>query len=123
MNLKEKIETIDHLLHVTFKQDRDRSVLKSILEDLSELLNIMIDDYLKKLKENKEISVLPQMKENKLKIFIEKLNKEFSQKEIERIEILLIVKNNNLLKEKYSNLEDVESFYKLIKKIYDLLFN
>ncbi|HIQ51424.1 MAG TPA: hypothetical protein EYH54_05650 [Nautiliaceae bacterium] len=123
MDIKEKIETIDHLLHVTFKKDRDRDVLKSIVEDMADLLNKMIDDYLKRLKENKEINVLPQMKENKLKIFVKKLNKDFSQKEIERMEILLIIKNNNLIKEKYSNLEDAENFYKLIKKIYDLLFN
>jgi len=123
MNIKEKIETIDHLLHVTFKKDRDRNVLKSIIEDIAEVLDKMIEDYLKKLKENRKINILPKMKENKLKIFIEKLNNNLSQKEIERIEILLIIKNNNLLKERYCNLEDVENFYKLIKKIYDLIYN
>jgi hypothetical protein len=122
MNLEEKLETIDHLLYFTFKNEKDNNVLKSILEDLSNILSEIIDKYLIKLKEKKEIDVLPKMEENKLRLFIDKIkNKGFSEKEIEMMEILLVIRKNNLIKEKYSSFQDVEKFYKLIKKIYDNL--
>jgi len=122
--IKEKLETIDHLLYFTFQEERDLGLLRSIIEELSEFNEIFMERALETLKRNGKIKLVPKLFENKKEIYFKFLKEEWNLKEeeIKLVELLFKIKSNKLLKERFVDFNNAEKFYKLIQKLYYLFY-
>ncbi len=122
--IKEKLETIDHLLYFTYQEERDLSLLRSIIEELSEFNEIFMERALETLKKNGKVKLIPKLFENKKEVYLKFLREEWGLKEdeIKLVELLFKIKSNRLLKERFVDFNNVEKFYKLIQKLYYLFY-
>ena len=122
--IKEKLETIDHLLYFTFQEERDLGLLRSIIEELSEFNEIFMERALETLKRNGKIKLVPKLFENKKEIYLRFLKEEWglNDGEIKLVELLFKIKSNKLLKERFVDFNNAEKFYKLIQKLYYLFY-
>jgi len=115
----EKLETIDHLLYSFYKQNKDASILKSIIEEILQLFVEIIDYKLKNLKKEGKIKVIPREVINKVNVFFENYKENFDSKDEKVFNIMVSILENPIYFKKYGSYEDAENFYILIKKIFD----
>jgi hypothetical protein len=58
---KEELKRVDHLIFVSLKYTRTCDVMQSIIERLIECYNHVFEAFLKKLKQEKKISLIPKL--------------------------------------------------------------
>ena len=117
--IKEKLEAIDHFLYFFYPQNKDYLVLKSTIEDLVELFKQIVDLKISELKEIGKISLVPKEFINKSALFYENYKNKMDKKDVEIYNILVLIVKDKIYLKKYSNFEDAENFYKLLKKLFN----
>ncbi len=117
--LKEKLDAVYYFLYSFYPQTKDPAIIKSTLEDLIEIFKEIVDYKLIMLKKEGKIKIFPKEFSNKGILLLQFLQEKMDKKEIEVYNTLLTLVEDKFYLKRYSNLEDVENFYKLVKKIYE----
>ncbi len=118
--IKEKLEAIDHFLYSFYPQNKDYLVLKSTIEDLIDLFKQVVEFKIMELKEEGKINLIPKEFTNKSTLFLENYKNKLNKKDLNVYNTILLIIEDKIYLKKYSNFEDAENFYNLIKKLFNL---